>query len=133
MRHFLMAAALSAAAALPVTAQDGPIEDVIQGQVEAFRAGDMEGAFAFASPGIRRLFGSPERFGAMVEQGYPMVWRPSEVRYLDRRELGSTVIQKVLMRDAAGVPWVLDYQMIEGPDGWMIDGVRIERANDMGA
>ena len=133
MRHFLMAAALSAAVALPAVAQDGPIEDVIQGQVEAFRAGDMEGAFAFASPGIRRLFGSPERFGAMVEEGYPMVWRPSEVRYLDRRELGSTVIQKVLMRDAAGVPWVLDYQMIECPDGWMIDGVRIERANDMSA
>ena len=133
MRNFVTAAALTAAMMGPAGAQDGPIEGVIQGQVEAFLAGDVEAAFGYASSTIQGIFGSPERFGRMVEEGYPMVWRPSEVRYLERRDVGSMVIQKVLMRDAAGVPWVLDYQMIEGPGGWVIDGVQVERSNDMGA
>ena len=133
MRHHLMAAAVAAAMAGGAFAQDGPIEGVIQGQVDAFLAGDVEGAFSYASPGIRRLFGTPERFGAMVERGYPMVWRPAGVRYLDRRERGERVQQKVLMRDEAGVPWVLAYEMVEGPDGWVIDGVQILQAPELGA
>ena len=48
----------------------------------------MTAAFDYASPTIRGIFGSPDRFGAMVQQGYPMVYRPSEVRYLERREFG---------------------------------------------
>ena len=133
MRQFMAAVAVGAAMAGGAWAQDGPIEGVIQGQVDAFLAGDVDAAFAYASPGIRRLFGSPQRFGAMVERGYPMVWSPSEVRYLDRRERGEGVVQKVLMRDEAGVPWVLAYEMIEGSGGWVIDGVRILRAPEVGA
>ena len=125
MRQLVAAMALGATVAGGAWGQDGPIEGVIQSQVDAFLAGDVEAAFGHASPGIKRLFGSPERFGRMVEQGYPMVWRPAEVRYLERRDLGQGVVQRVMMSDAAGVPWVLEYQMIEGPDGWVIDGVRI--------
>ena len=134
MRHLLKAVAVMAAMTGGASwAQDGPIEGVIQGQVEAFLADDMARAFAYASPTIKGIFGSPDRFGAMVQQGYPMVYRPSEVRYLERREFGEGVIQKVLMRDAAGVPWVLDYEMVEGPDGWLINGVQVLRAPDLGA
>ena len=136
MRHFLKALAAAAAMAgtsLPALAQDGPIEGVIQGQVDAFLAGDVEAAFGYASPGIKRMFGSPERFGQMVERGYPMVWEPSEVRYLERRDLGAGVVQRVMMHDAAGVPWVLEYQMIEGSNGWVIDGVRILNPPELGA
>lgn len=134
MRRVLKAmAAVAILGAGPVAAQDGPIEGVIQGQVDAFLAGDVGTAFGYASPGIQRLFGTPERFGRMVQEGYPMVWRPSEVRYLESRDLGGGVLQRVLMRDAAGVPWVLEYQMIEGPAGWVIDGVRILQAPEVGA
>lgn len=114
-------------------AQEGPIEGVIQSQVDAFLAGDTRTAFSYASPTIKRLFGSPERFARMVEQGYPMVWRPSEVRYLERRDFGGGVLQRVLMRDGAGVPWVLEYQMIEGPEGWVINGVQVLQAPEFGA
>ncbi len=136
MRHLLramLAAGALAGSSMPAPAQDGPIEGVIQGQVDAFLSGDVETAFGYASPGIKRMFGSPERFGRMVEQGYPMVWRPAEVRYLDRRDLGQGVVQRVMMQDAAGVPWVLEYRMIEGPDGWVIDGVRILNPPELGA
>lgn len=134
MRQFMTGLILAASLASgPAPAQDGPVEGVIQRQLDAFRQGDLDAAFAFASPSIQRIFGSPSNFGAMVENGYPMVYRPSEVRYLEQRPFGEGVIQTVLMRDAAGVPWVLAYQMIEGPDGWLIDGVEILRANEMGA
>jgi hypothetical protein len=134
MRRFVRTVAAAALiGAGSAAAQDGPIEGVIQSQVDAFLAGDARAAFSHASPGIKDLFGTPERFARMVQQGYPMVWRPSEVRYLERRALGEGVIQRVLMRDGAGVPWVLEYQMIEGPEGWVIDGVRIVEAPEFGA
>ena len=133
MRKIVMGTALALGFVGAAAAQDGPIEGVIQGQIDAFLADDMAAAFGYASPAIKGVFGSPERFGDMVVNGYPMVHRPSEVRYLERREFGDGVIQKVLVRDSDGVPWVLDYQMVEGPDGWVINGVQVLRAPEYGA
>jgi hypothetical protein len=39
----------------------------------------------------------------------------------------------VLVTDAQGVPFVLEYQMIETPDGWQINGVQVLRAPEVGA
>jgi hypothetical protein len=109
------------------------IEGVIGAQIEAFRTDDFETAFSFASPSIRSMFGNPDRFGVMVKQGYPMVWRPDEVTYLDRRESGGRQLQQVMIRDGAGRLHRLEYQMIEGPDGWRINGVRILDMPQVGA
>jgi hypothetical protein len=62
-----------------------------------------------------------------------MVWKPSDVQFLDLRDTGGTVIQQVLVRDAKGVPWVLDYQMVKGTAGWQINGVQIISAPRVGA
>ena len=56
---------------------------MISEQIDALRADDFATAFTFASPGIQRMFGSPARFGAMVREGYPMVRRPRDVRFLE--------------------------------------------------
>ena len=42
------------------------IRDAIQGQVDAFRRDDGEGAFGYASPSIRGMFGTSEVFMDMV-------------------------------------------------------------------
>lgn len=116
------------------TAQDGPaIEGVISDQMEAFRADDFATAFTFASPGIRSMFGTPERFGAMVTSGYPMVHRTAEVTFLDLREVGGRWWQKVLIRDGSGTFHTLDYQMVRTKNGWQINGVRILQAAQVGA
>lgn len=133
MRNIIAGAALALGLATTAAAQDGPIEGTIQAQIDAFLADDMTAAFDYASPAIKRVFGSPERFGAMVETGYPMVYRPSEVRYLDARDFGEGVLQRVMMRDADGVPWVLEYQMIEGAEGWVINGVQVMRMPEVAA
>jgi hypothetical protein len=109
------------------------IESTIQSQIDAFVTDDFVTAFSFASPNIRSLFGSPERFGQMVRNGYPMVWRPGDVRFLELRDENGALWQKVMIRDQAGEFHVLDYQMIRGGDGWKINGVVLLSPPDVGA
>lgn len=111
---------------------DPAIEGVIQSQIEAFGADDFEGAFAYASPGIRQFFGSTARFRAMVQQGYPMVIAPDRVEFLDQAPFEGAVMQSVLITDRNGVQHGLLYQMIPTPDGWQINGVEIIRPPEIG-
>lgn len=131
----LILALLLALSLAPATlrAQDSAISDVIQGQISAFQANDFDTAFDYASPTIKRLFGTPERFGQMVQSGYPMVYRPAEVRMLDQRDAGSAKMQRVMIRDAQGRFHFLDYQMIPTDMGWQINGVQILAAPEVGA
>lgn len=119
----------------PARAQEAnaDIEAVISSQIEAFRADDFETAFSFASPTIRRMFGDPDRFGEMVQNGYPMVWRPRDVRFSGVETRDGRTVQSVVVTDQAGAPHVLDYEMIEGEDGWRINGVMLRRPGDAGA
>ncbi len=132
MRHGLYAVCMSIVLALPAAAQEGPIRETIQNQIEAFQADDFARAFTFASPNIQGLFGTPESFGAMVRQGYPMVYRPADVQMLDLREVAGNLWQRVRVVDQAGAAWLLDYMMVETPQGWQINGVQILPAPDVG-
>ncbi len=109
------------------------IEGTIQGQIEAFQSDDFDEAFTFASPNIQQLFGDSNNFGSMVKNGYPMVWRPEELRFLELREIAGNLWQKVLIRDGSGAVHILDYQMIQTTDGWRINGVQLLRTPDVGA
>lgn len=126
----LLAVSLSPAI---VRAQDSAISDIIRNQISAFEADDFGAAFDYASPNIKQLFGTPERFGQMVQSGYPMVYRPAEVRMLDQRDMGAARIQRVMIRDGAGRLHFLDYQMIPTDTGWQINGVQILREGQVGA
>ena len=120
-------------AATAAFAQDAAIEDVIGRQLEAFNARDIDGAWQFASPNIKRLFQNPGNFGMMVQQGYPMVWDNADVRFLELREIGGFLWQKVMLQDANGGLHILDYQMIETSQGWQINGVQLLPAPEVGA
>jgi hypothetical protein len=118
------------------TAQDDPqaaVRAVISAQIEALKVDDFERAFSFASPGIREMFGTSERFGQMVREGYPMVWRPGEVRFSDLDRRDGRTLQRMLVTDGAGALYVLEYEMVRGEDGWRIDGVRILDEEGVGA
>jgi len=126
MRSLISAALLALALARPVCADPDAtaLRTVISDQIAAFLADDIATAFSYASPGIRRLFGTPERFGAMVRNDYPMVWRPDRVRFLELEGTGDAWRQIVEITDREGQPFLLDYGMVRTPDGWRIDGVR---------
>ena len=117
-----------------VFAQDADaIEDVIGNQLQAFNDRDVQTAFGFASPTIKRLFGDPDNFGMMVQRGYPMVWDNADVRFLELREIAGNLWQRVQIQDERGGFHWLDYQMIETPEGWQINAVQLLPAPDVGA
>lgn len=105
------------------TAQNRDIETVITGQIEALSADDFGAAFEFASPNIQRQFGSADRFGEMVRQGFPMVWRATNITFLDQTQHANATWQRVKVTDVNGLTHLLDYQMVAGPDGWQINAV----------
>ncbi len=125
MIRVLTAVAFWAGLAVAAVAQGREIEAVIGSQIEAMRVDDFATAFDYASPGIQGRFGSAGNFGAMVRGGYPMVWKPRDVRYLELREIAGALWQKVLITDAGGQAHILDYQMVELEGGWKINAVKI--------
>ena len=126
-------AALVSLWAWPALAQEEPIQQTITSQIEAFRASDFERAFTFASPTIHQIFQTPANFGAMVVTGYPMVVNPAQVEMQDLRTVGGALWQRVRITDQKGQAYLLDYQMIEGPEGWLINAVQLQKAADVGA
>ena len=59
-----------------------PRARVVSAQLEAFAKDDAKRAFSYAAPSIRAMFGTPERFLAMVRAGYPVVYRAAGVTFL---------------------------------------------------
>jgi len=134
MRRFAFGLLTALGLALPMgAAKADPVQDTILNQIEAFKADDFATAFTFASPSIKSIFMSPENFGMMVKNGYPMVHRPGEVRMLEQRTISGALWQKVMITDQAGRTHVLDYQMIETPEGWQINGVQLLPEPGVGA
>lgn len=135
MARLVLAAILALMISGPVRAEGhGPaITGVIQSQIDAFLRDDFDEAFSYASPGIQQFFGTPERFGAMVRNSYPMVWRPADVQYLELETFNGQTWQRVMITDGAGGVHMLGYQMIEDGDGWQINGVQFLREPQVGA
>ncbi len=109
------------------------IEGTIQSQIDAFLKDDFGAAFGFASPSIRYMFRTPENFGAMVRRGYPMVWRPGDVEFGPLRSIEGQLSQQVLVSDAEGRRFILEYKMVEVDGAWRIAGVEVIPAPDVAA
>jgi hypothetical protein len=124
--------ALLIALSLPLTAaaqsaepSNPPIRATIQSQIDAMAADDFAAAFSHAAPNIKGMFGTADRFEMMVRQGYPMVVAPREVRMLELRTVAGNLWQRVLMVDGAGATHLLDYMMVQTPEGWQIGAVQL--------
>ncbi|MBO9465748.1 DUF4864 domain-containing protein [Tropicibacter sp. R15_0] len=121
------------AAAQDVIAPDKGIEGVIQNQIDAFLLDDFEQAFQYAAPSIQQLFGTPDNFGTMVRNGYPMVWRPEDVDFADLRKIQGNLWQKVIVTDQAGQVFALDYKMVRVDGFWRIAAVQLLPMPDLSA
>ncbi|MEM6372524.1 MAG: DUF4864 domain-containing protein [Pseudomonadota bacterium] len=133
MRKWILGVAVAACMTGTAWAQDTEIQSVISDQITAFKADNFAEAFEFASPTIQGMFRTPENFGRMVTQGYPMVWRPAEVTYLELREENGSYRQKVQIVDAEGRVHVLDYSMLQTEQGWKINGVQLLKSAGVAA
>ncbi|MEO1494097.1 MAG: DUF4864 domain-containing protein [Pseudomonadota bacterium] len=136
MRHVLIVFALTLAFLVtdPVRADDraAGIQATIKAQIEDFQRSDITAAFQHATPSIQGKFGSPETFGRMVRQAYPMVWRPArwEMRQIVETDYGP--VQVVLFEDQSGRLHEAGYLMEQIEGVWRIDGVRLRAVPGVG-
>lgn len=132
--RFVLVLVLLVAAIGPAPAGDSrgdAVRAVISQQLEAFQRDDGEGAFSFASPTIRQIFGTPERFMDMVRSGYRAVYRPQVVEFQELFQRGTRIFQNVFFVGPDGRAVIAEYEMQRQPDGsWKINGVRLGQAPD---
>ena len=79
------------------------------------------------------MFGTPERFGAMVREGYPMVWHPGAVRFRTSTERDGRTLQRVLVTDRRRAASCSSTRWCPATAGWRIDGVRVLQEGATGA
>ncbi|WP_299965191.1 DUF4864 domain-containing protein [uncultured Roseobacter sp.] len=133
MRDIILGCVIWLGLMIPAQAQEADIQATISQQLEAFQSDDFAAAFEYASPNLQRLFQTPENFERMVTNGYPMVWRPGDVRYLELSERDGSLWQRVMITDQQGRRHLLDYRMLETAEGWRINGVQILDAAELSA
>lgn len=118
-------------AAEPGLAERQAMRQVIERQMQAFQRDDGEGAFAHAAPAIRAMFGTPERFMAMVRSGYAPVYRPREVEFRRSVEFEGKPAQEVFLVGPDGQAVIALYVMERQADGsWLIAGCYLLPAPD---
>ena len=128
----LISAFAALQALLPVQAQaisardDKAVQAMVQSQLAAFAADDAKSAFSYATPELRKVFGSPATFMAMVKNSYPVVYRPASVAFLKPEGSGSEAVQRVQMLDADGTSYLAVYSLQRQKDmTWRISGCAV--------
>ena len=102
---------------------------VVSAQLDAFANDDAKRAFSYAAPSIRAMFGTPDRFLAMVRTGYPVVYRAAGATFLVPLHVGRDLVQGVHLTDGAGALWLATYRLERQGDGsWRIAGCSVEPA-----
>lgn len=133
MRSFLLGLCFVVCAGGALAGPRDDIRATISSQLSAFASDDFAAAFEFASPEIQSLFQTSQNFGRMVQQGYPMVWRSQDVRFLELSERPDGFGQVVRMKDATGTVHFLRYYMRLVNGAWRINGVEVLQASDFSA
>ena len=144
MRRFLMtlvwllAVAWSLAPATAAHAADAPdvsqgdargVRAVILAQFDAFAADDAKRAFSYATPKLREMFGTADRFIEVVRAAYPAVYRHETVAFLKPELAEGSLVQGVHLTDAEGVLWLALYRLERQRDrSWRISACQLVAA-----
>ncbi|MDB3875401.1 DUF4864 domain-containing protein [Amylibacter sp.] len=131
MKKILAAFLIIMLSTASVSSSETEYQKVIRSQIEAFSNDDMEAAFEFASPSIKSIFGNYIRFGSMVRQGYPMVFRQKNLTFKETKSKNSVAFQNVLIEDFSGDLHLLRYRLILLKGSWKIAGVEFLRTEIM--
>ena len=92
-------------------------------QLEAFRRGDFDTAYTFASEAIHQQFDRAHS-SAMVRGGYPEIARSVFAVVAEGERAPNGNVYLVLkIRGANGVSVEAVYEMVTKTDGWKINGV----------
>ena len=95
----------------------------ISSQIDAFKDNDVKKAYTFAAPNIQAQFPSPDIFGLMVRNGYPIIWKPKSYKFTTFKDLGNRCIQRVLFQSYNGSLESYDYILEKNGSVWKIAAV----------
>ena len=121
------AALLTAVSAMAQSADESAAQDIVTRQLEAFLSGDYDRAYSYASPDIKRIFPTLDRFMSMVQSGYLPVLRPGNYAFGRVEQMADgRIVWEVLIRGPDGSDYTAVYFMERQADGsWMVDGVNL--------
>ncbi|WP_417668525.1 DUF4864 domain-containing protein [Roseibium sp.] len=116
------------------TGSPGAFQSIIKNQMSAFRTGNAEMAFSFASNDLKRRFQSPSVFMEMVKQGYQPVYRPQSVTFGALRDTKTGPVQEVYVTGPKGENWLALYSFEQQDDGsWRISGCYLTKSPGLSA
>ena len=94
----------------------------VEGQLAAFREGQIEKAYAYAST-VLQMQTPFRQFVQLVRQGYPEIWSNVRVEFGLVRDDGrrATATARVFAQDGSSAPY--DYVLVKEDDFWRIVGV----------
>ena len=106
------------------------IQEIVDGQIKAFKSGDYKRAFKFAAPSLQELFGSTDRFIGMVKTGYPAIFGAQSWHYGRSTLRNGELLQEVMLTGPSGRDWVALYTFKKQINGeWRIISVQLKKAN----
>jgi hypothetical protein len=109
-------------------------QDVITGQIEAFRAHDAPAAFSYAAAPFQTAFPSAEAFFvAIIGSGYAAIMDSSSHSFgaftqLDTKSVAQTVL--LIGRDLSRYEAI--YILVEEERGWRVSGVQLAKQPGIG-
>jgi hypothetical protein len=132
IKSFLAFLVLAGALSTPARAQSAAeleAQNVVTRQLEAFLAGDFETAYSYASPDIKRIFPTLDRFMSMVQNGYLPVLRPGNYAFgRVEPDAQGRLVWEVLIQGPDGADYTAAYYMERQTDGsWKVDGVSLRK------
>ncbi|MCF3936655.1 DUF4864 domain-containing protein [Acuticoccus sp. M5D2P5] len=137
MKHRVVPVFLVAYMALIGAAHADPlaVRQTIEAQLNAFRAGDFDGAYALAAPKLKQMFPTSERFIRMVRRGYAPVMDATSPVFLRSKAIDErSFAQEVGFTDASGQAWTALYTLARQPSGeWRITGCYLRKADGQNA
>ena len=121
------ALSISAGAAFGQSSPEQQAQDIVTRQLEAFLSGDFDRAYSLASPDIKRIFPTRDRFMSMVKNGYLPVLRPGNYAFGRVEQLpDGRIVWEVLIRAPNGSDYTAAYFMERQSDGtWKVDAVNL--------
>jgi hypothetical protein len=131
MRVLAVLIALLAGSIFPLAAEENVAagQTIIRSQEEAFGRDDAAAAYAFAAPGIKSMFQTPDIFMSMVRNGYAPVYRHRSFEFGEAKTYEGKLYQQVHIIDANGDAWEALYTIEPQDDGtFKISGCVLKKA-----
>ena len=108
------------------------IRGMIREQLAAFRAGDANRAWRFASEGIRQTFGQPDRLLALIQQKYRALIDLKQLSFGDWQLTPDGLGIELDVVDTGYRRHRMLYLMVLEADGWKVNGA-VPVGTDLGA